>query len=364
MFSTQKNRFAQQIVRLVEAEGVREVLPGAELEKIISANGFQINPAKTRLKTRDDSQIICGVVVNEKLNVRVKLRREIRGLLHAWQKFGPEKVQELWISKYGNPKERDFERALRGKIEFMRHIRGENDLLVWSIAERFNTLTTGPLIIYEKPIDWRGGVPRSVCVIFAESADLSLKDALSRQGTGFVIRDGYVLTNAHVACYLDGRGLEKISLHFHGLQMGDLAAEVIAQSMDLDLALLRLKDPELAAIVNSRALEFDFGATHEPGATITLAGYPNYTDDDTLHITSGHVTGTSKINQLGVFRISPNVIYGNSGGPVFNDKGKVVGIAVCGSGITDAPYSIHNGAIPSRAVRQFVETALADAASK
>lgn len=218
VFSTQKGRFAHQIATLAEMEGIQKVLPGTELEAIIQRHGFQINASKTRLKTRHDSQIICGVQVNEKLNVRRALRREIRALLHAWQKFGTEKVQKFWVEKYGNPAERDFEASLRGKIEFMRYIRGENDEVIFSTVEQFNFLTSGRPINYEKPINWRESLHSKVCLIMAESDDLEKEGARGTQGSGFVIEGGLIVTNAHVACYRDGTPLEKIEVRFADLR--------------------------------------------------------------------------------------------------------------------------------------------------
>lgn len=358
VFSTQKRRFPPQVARLLEVDGVTQVSPGQELEHIVVSNGFAINPGKTRLRGRAESQIICGVLVNERLNVRRELRREVRALLHAWGKFGPEKVQNLWTSKFGHPDDKSFERALRGKIEFLRHIRGENDDLVWKAAERFNELTTGSKINYDQPVDWRSHLHRSVCVIFAESADINQDGAVSRQGSGFVVRNGYVITNAHVACYPDGSPVEKLTADIGGLSLPGLELEIVAKSLDLDIAVLRAKDELTRAALANRALEIDFSASLETGATMTLAGYPNHQEGDTLHVALGHVTGSSKINHLAVTRVSTSVIYGNSGGPILDEKGHVIAVAVCGSGTNDAPYTIHNGAIPARTIRTFVESVI------
>lgn len=358
VFSTQKGRFAYQVVTLGEADGVPQVVPGAELEAIIQRHGFQINAAKTRLKTRQDSQVICGVQVNEKLNVRRALRREIRALLHAWRKFGSEKVQKMWVEQYGNPAERHFEASLRGKIEFMRHIRGENDEVTFAAVEQFNLLASGPPIKYEKPVDWRDSLHSRICLIQAESGDMDSEGARGTQGSGFVIEGGFIVTNAHVACYGDGTPLEKIEVRFADIMLGGLAVEVIKASTAIDLAVLRVTDAAFAAIMPSRALKVRAGAYPETGETLTLTGYPNYQDHDSVHIAETHVTGRSKLYGLHVFRIAANVIYGNSGGPVLNGKGEVVGVAVCGSGINDAPYTIHNGAIPMREAQAFLASAL------
>jgi RNA-directed DNA polymerase len=359
VFSSQRSRFPSQVVRIIEEEGAREILPGVELDKIITAHGFEVNPSKTRLKTQHDSQIICGVVCNSKLNVRLALRREVRALLHAWQKFGRDKVQDLWVSKYGHSEEDHFESALRGKIEFIRHIRGDDDVVVWNIVDRFNALTTGRGINYQRPAslrdDWRAKIERSVCIVYAQSEGVSKEGAVSRQGSGFVIADGLILTNNHVACYPDGSAVENLTVKFSDIAI-PIEVKVLRSSTSLDIALMHPRDPMWTNSMRPRAVDFDFGDIRQ-GKPITLAGYPNYRDGDSIHMASGHITGTSTLtalNSLEVFRISPNVIYGNSGGPVFNEEGRVLGVAVCGSGLSDAPYEIHNGAIPSSSMKDLI----------
>lgn len=136
--------------------------------------------------------------------------------------------------------------------------------------------------------------------------------------------------------------------------LGGLAAEVVKSSTTLDLAVLRVTDPTFASILPQRALKLRMGAFPDTGETLTLSGYPNYQDHDSVHIAETHVTGRSRLYGMQLFRIAANVIYGNSGGPVLNGKGEVVGVAVCGSGINDAPYTIHNGAIPMCEAQAFL----------
>jgi RNA-directed DNA polymerase len=355
VFSTQKSRFAHQIAQLVDEDGVGKIIPGPDLDQIVTKHGFTLNPAKTRLKSRQDRQIVCGVMCNEKLNVRRELRREIRAILNAWQKYGTDKTQEFWVSKYGRPQDSDFELSLRGKIEFMRHIRGKNDETVWKVVQKFNELTSGSPISYEPPTDWRAKIDRSICIVNAESSDMQKPTAVTRQGSGFVVQDGLIITNAHVACYDTGHPVEKLSVRFLDLALGDLDVELVRCSIESDVALLRVKDPILAnSLICSRELEFDFSASTDIGCTVTLAGYPNFEEGDTCHVALGHVTGKSQPMKIELFRISQNVIYGNSGGPVLDDRGKVLGIAVCGSSVNDAPYTVHNGAIPAKAIRDFL----------
>lgn len=130
-FSTSISRFPQPLVFVSEQSG--QLIIGDELIQTIKGNGFKINVNKVRLQTRNHRQEVTGVVVNNKLNVHRKYVRQIRAMLHAWRKHGLEKAQtEFWEKhddKQRNPdaKKPSFKRVVRGKIEYLGMIRGQND---------------------------------------------------------------------------------------------------------------------------------------------------------------------------------------------------------------------------------------------
>ena len=52
------------------------------VERILASEGFKSNKKKFRVMRSSDSQRVCGIVVNRKLSVPKKKRREIRGRVH------------------------------------------------------------------------------------------------------------------------------------------------------------------------------------------------------------------------------------------------------------------------------------------
>ena len=58
------------------------------LRSIIERNGFRINEAKVRLRDHTARQEVTGLIVNRRVNVKRRLVREVRAMLHAWRKFG------------------------------------------------------------------------------------------------------------------------------------------------------------------------------------------------------------------------------------------------------------------------------------
>ena len=139
-------------------------------------------------------------------------------------------------------------------------------------------------------------------------------------GTGFVIsKDGYIVTNAHV---IDGANTVKV-------KVGDgatVTARIVGVDQSTDVALLKVDagDTELPV------LQLGDSSAVEVGDPVFAIGNP-YGLDRTL--TTGVVSALQRsIDAPNGFAIS-NVIQtdaalnpGNSGGPLIDDRGRVIGI--------------------------------------
>ena len=65
-----------------------------ELERIISEQGFIINPKKTRLNIVGSRQEVTGLTVShDKVNVSRKYIKDLRGLLFIWEKYGYKEAE-------------------------------------------------------------------------------------------------------------------------------------------------------------------------------------------------------------------------------------------------------------------------------
>jgi RNA-directed DNA polymerase len=107
-----------------------------EIEKIINSNGFNINKTKTRIQFSNHSQIVTGLKVNKKVNVSRRYIRQIRSMLHNWQRNGIEEASRIHFEtyckqpdKFKTEKEESFKNSLLGKINFLSQIRGKNDAI-------------------------------------------------------------------------------------------------------------------------------------------------------------------------------------------------------------------------------------------
>jgi RNA-directed DNA polymerase len=129
-FSTYTSTFP---IALARKSSAGQVEIGRKLNQIIVDNGFQINNSKVRLQTREYRQEVTGLTVNKIPNVRRKYTRQIRAMLHAWEKYGLEAAENEFRyehdKKHRGPykNEVSFKQVVKGKIEFLGMVRGRDN---------------------------------------------------------------------------------------------------------------------------------------------------------------------------------------------------------------------------------------------
>jgi len=130
-FSTNRERFP---IELATPTGDDDgVIIAPMLCQLIESNGFQINLEKVRILSRTVRQEVTGLIVNRRPNVRRAFVSQIRAMLHAWEKHGYDLAQEEYLKRYDSKfrpngfSDRLFERVVKGKLAFLKHVRGPND---------------------------------------------------------------------------------------------------------------------------------------------------------------------------------------------------------------------------------------------
>jgi S1-C subfamily serine protease len=169
-------------------------------------------------------------------------------------------------------------------------------------------------------------------------------------GTGIIIaRDGGVITNAHVV-----QGCTTIHVMDHGAAM---TAAVKAQDRLNDLVLLKVQHHWPVAV------PFRDGAAIRQGDAVVALGYPldGVLAADVV-LTTGSVSALAGLgNDTRVLQITAPVQPGNSGGPLLDMSGHLVGVvsaklnAIAVAGLTgDIPQNV-NFAIKATIVRSFLD---------
>lgn len=142
-------------------------------------------------------------------------------------------------------------------------------------------------------------------------------------GTGFAINAaGYIATNYHVT-----NGANHIYVYGVG---GDFnksySATVIASDQRNDLAIIKVEDAAVS-IIGTPPYDILF-KTSEVGSDVVAFGYPlTTTMGEELKVTNGIVSAkTGFQGDATTYQVSVPIQPGNSGGPLFDSNGSVVGI--------------------------------------
>jgi RNA-directed DNA polymerase len=160
-FSTSRKHFPPSVATMKSA-GSPDWELGGELIKRIDKAGLTVNPAKTRMHVRTTQQLVTGLTVNAKVNIRAQYYRHTRSMCHTLFKHGA----------YYRPDDRDpitllnpLEGILshihlvkdtidqRNELEKIKHATASRKLYGKFLAYRYFVRLDQPLIICEGKTD-------------------------------------------------------------------------------------------------------------------------------------------------------------------------------------------------------------------
>lgn len=144
----------------------------------------------------------------------------------------------------------------------------------------------------------------------------------SWSGTGFALKNGYIATNYHVVENANNINVYGIG----GNSTIKYSASVIATDKVNDLALIQIKDSQFRG----------FGkipykvktTTSDVGEDVFVLGYPLITTmGNEIKLTTGVISSkTGFMGDVALYQISAPIQPGNSGGPLFDNQGNLIGI--------------------------------------
>jgi len=147
---------------------------------------------------------------------------------------------------------------------------------------------------------------------------VTIKTSAGFQGTGFIISDdGYLVTNAHVLADEDGRLASSIQIITYGQKTKD--SIFIGYNGELDIALLKISG-------SYNSLEFGDSDNIQIGEKVIAIGNPLGLQ---FSVTEGIISAVHRIGLSGTndyVQTDAALNPGNSGGPLINKQGKVIGI--------------------------------------
>jgi RNA-directed DNA polymerase len=152
-FSRRGGTFPVELARREHQRG--ETVLGPELRTIIERNGFKPHPEKTRLFDGQARQVVTGLVVNSKRNVRREWVRELRAMIHAWRTFGLECAEADFharcVAIHGLARQPPpFAQVIRGKMEFLKMIKGPQDPVYRRLQQRLLEVDESYFLVMQK----------------------------------------------------------------------------------------------------------------------------------------------------------------------------------------------------------------------
>jgi S1-C subfamily serine protease len=346
-FSCDRVHFPPSLAVASGSGDQRQVLLGERLISVIADNGFVINDSKTRLLSQSDRQEVTGLTVNRFVNIPRKYIRNLRAALHAWRKFGLTAASDKFFADYENRTrdKADFQSIIFGRIQHVGAVRGFDDEIYRKLRVAFNLLSTTPIPLHEK--SWEFKLENAIWVFECTYQRFENGEWVEDcgQGTAFFLESIGLVTCAHCVgeqnyIYQPNNPTEKVGV------------QVIAKSDDIDLAVLKPADEAFHPIAAFQSAH-DSNAVQR-GEKVVLAGFPSFGPGSHLSVKDGNIQSIKNKSGIRRFNISAAIIAGNSGGPVFNIRGQVIGVAVTGAdSIAEAGNTEAHGVIPIAALEHL-----------
>ncbi len=153
--------------------------------------------------------------------------------------------------------------------------------------------------------------------------DVTISSNTPSSGTGFgITSNGLIVTNSHVI-----NGASKITVRgIKGDFSKSYSAKLLIEDKNNDLAIIQINDP---SFVSLGTIPFTITSkTSDVGSSVYALGYPlKAVMGDEIKLTNGIISSKSGFRgDVTSYQISVPLQPGNSGGPLFDSNGNLVGI--------------------------------------
>lgn len=339
------------------------------LTLIIEEEGFEINHKKTYYSSKNGHKEVTGVIVNKYVNVPKDYFYRLRSIINDVYKNGFDIAYrhhcEKMKIKYEPEGTNQFVRKLMGMMSYYKMI-VNNEVFsrkrYIKIAEKLNEKLRYNFCVINYDIS---SLKNDAVFIFSK------KTSSDEFGYGTIFRyKKYLITCKH--CLMSDVEFEEfrsknseevsnyLSIYEYYYSKNEIEKKQLNKvyiSSKYDLAIFY--DDDYAGKVSFNTIKCDT----EVGDEILVMGFPDYKWLDECSLLSGKITGQRVIASGGVgsekndyYTTDASIITGNSGGPVINNEGIVLGMATWGVDSHDAVYaSVKNGVLKGRYIQEEIE---------
>ena len=183
-------------------------------------------------------------------------------------------------------------------------------------------------------------------IALGSTVHLGVRDAKGESwtGSGFVVRDGQIATNHHVIDNMSIGGARLVGQE----ELSPIEA-ILAVDKEFDLAIIKV------AGIDAPALSLGDSDTVEVMDTVYVAGNPQGFEGTVVPGSISAIRQSKDRVPLTFFQMTAPISKGSSGGPVFNEKGEVIGVSFA---------TVHDGqnlnfAIPVNYLKPLVKMPIA-----
>lgn len=323
-----------------------DVVLGGPLLDVIAANGFEINQAKTRLQLNSRHQEVTGLTVNSFPNVARYYIRQLRAMLYAWRRHGLMQAALVFGQKYYRGQASSgapdvlFRRVLRGRIEYVGMVRGRSDPVYCRLRSMLHELD--PTAIAAPPLASAYRVVRHsaggdhwtrLYQRWGDSVFLLevVRQGATNSGTAFALYPDAVGTAAHnltgtVRLRTQAASVVMSSAKLHGLGRKEIDCAIVPYTHNT------------ACVPSDRRLP-------NPGEEIGIVGFATVPSRHPgLGLYVGKVESLRMNYKKTITFIQVSVASGGglSGSPVFDSRGRVLGVVV------ESVYERTDAGVPHR----------------
>ncbi len=271
-------------------EEMRKTNP--EIDQMVVEHTFFLNEVDTYASTKNFRHSL--------FEVETKLSAE--GVIKELQPKGSSKIVQLW---------KRYQRTAAVAAS----IAGIVSVLTVGVSSLYHSDNANPQLIELKRNleDLKKGQTQTTKELNAVKSKIDPMAMPKSGGTGFLIdANGYLITNAHV---LQGKTI--IATNGKGQQF---LARLCMKDDVRDIAVLKIDDKDFKAYP---ALPYKINKTVNLAEPIFTMGYPK----DQIVYNEGYLSSeTGYKNDTLTYQISIAADHGNSGGPILNKNGDVIGI--------------------------------------
>jgi len=135
------SRYADDIT-FSHSKSIRRMSPfwQSRIYNIIAKYGLKVNEKKTKTFLPGTRREVTGIVVSDKINVPRSYIKQLRTLLHLWEKYGYAQAQIIFTRDFCKSMEKNLVNVIDGKINYLEMIKGKEDSTYRKLKSRFKHL--------------------------------------------------------------------------------------------------------------------------------------------------------------------------------------------------------------------------------